>query len=542
MPRSRILPPIKPLVISLSVTAAALLVLGVLFAPGIVRFVEDQRRLAVLTAEEPERDELRRTLDYIARRADDRAGFREAVIERLPRLDDRRFTAVSAALDHAGVWSRRYVPDTVWLRSLSDLAASEAPAGRIAAAQSLVKLPHLADDPRVHELLQQLAGDESEDVRVNALSPIGRLAAAAEDATPYATWLLERTGDANEAVAMHAWIVLGWLNPSADVLPRDAVLERVGEAPPPVVAAAQAWAVAKLAPDAAERKLLPWLVGEDESLRLAAQYAVQRETLAEEWGVDAPAIALPDGEDREERMQRLQRLLSNAIPEAREVAAVVAIERLDEADLLELSRQLLVGFDDDGQLGGALLAGLADLRPTGIRRGGRNGDDDDADPTPLAELRAMSDEQLATLGHQRVDLVMLHYRGANDWVDKQLYGLALWMRGETPPDFEGAPSDYPDFVRNLLIRKDVPRSTVLLALMDTGHEHVAFDWLLNPMGQPPLPLDRMLNEYRWHRVLERYLPASAPPIWRQAHPLIRNLQLEVLRDWALVELRREDAH
>lgn len=541
MPRSRILPPLKPLILSLALTAATLLVLGVLFAPGIVRFVEDQRRLTVLAAEAPERDELRRTLDYIARRADDRAGFRDAVIERLPRLDDRRFTAVSAALDHAGVWSRRYVPDTVWLRSLSDLATSEAPAGRIVAAQSLVNLPRLADDPRMHKLLQQLAGDESEDVRVNTLSPIGRLAAAAEDATPYATWLLERTGDENESVAMHAWIVLGWLKASAAGLERDAVLERLGEAPPPVVAAAQAWAVAKLAPDAAERKLLPWLVGEDESLRRAAQYAVQRETLAEEWGVDAPAIALPADEDREELMRRLRGLLANALPEAREVAAVVAMEHLDEAERLELSRQLLVGLDDDGQLGGAMLAGLADLRPTGIRRGGRDGDDD-AEPTPLAELRKMSGEQLAALGHRRVDLVMFHYRGANNWVDKQLYGLALWMRGETPPDFEGDPADYPDFARNLLIRQDVPRSTVLLALMDAGHENVAFDWLLNPMGQPPLPLDRLLNEYRWHRVLERYLPASAPPLWRQAPPLIRNLQLEVLRDWALVELRREDAY
>ncbi|MFW6336175.1 MAG: hypothetical protein ACOC3G_03510 [Phycisphaeraceae bacterium] len=50
MPRSRLLPPIKPLMISLAVTTAVLLVVGALFAPDLVRYVEHQRRLAILTA------------------------------------------------------------------------------------------------------------------------------------------------------------------------------------------------------------------------------------------------------------------------------------------------------------------------------------------------------------------------------------------------------------------------------------------------------------------------------------------------------------
>ena len=557
MPRSRILPPIKPLIISLALTAAMLLVIGAVFAPDIVRFVEHRRRLAILSAEQPDRNQLRETLDYIARHADDRAGFRDEVIERLPRLDDARFTAVSAALDHAGVWSRRYVPDAVWLRSLGDLANSLAPAARISAAQSLAFAPDLADDPRALALLQQLVGDASDRVRINALSPLGRFAAASADPATYVALLLERTGDENEMVSMHAWLILGWLNPSPRILPREELLERIAEAPPAVIATAQAWTIARLAPEAADRALLPWLVGEDESLRLAARYALEPETLAEEWNVDAPTIELP--EDDASAIQKLRGLLSHRRPEAREVAAFVAMQRLDESQRLELSRDLLLGLDDDGQLGGALLAGLADLRPTAIRRGGRDIETDglrgnegegegegeaehDRAPTPLPELRAMSDEQLAGLGHQRIDLLAFYHREADDWAEKQQFALALWMRGETPADFAGDPAKYASFVRNLLIRKDLPRTTVLLALMDTGHENAAFEWLLNPMGQPPLPLDRLLNEYRWHRVLEHYLPASAPPVWRQAHPLIRNLQLEVLRDWALVELRPGDAY
>lgn len=546
MPRSRLLPPIKPLIVSLAVTTAVLLVVGALFAPDLVRYVEHQRRLAILTAEQPDRDELRAALDFIAIHADDRPALREKVMQRLPRLDDRRFTAVSAALDHAGVWSRQHVPDAAWVRALGDLANSPAPAGRVSAAQSLAFLPDLADDARVHALLRQLVEDPSERVRINVLSPLGRLASAATDLAPYVDDLLELTGDENETIAMHAWLVLGWLEPTAEVLPRDELLDRIDETPPHVLASAQAWTLARLAPDAADRALLPWLVGDDEALRLAARYALEPEALAEEWDVTAPPIPLP--EDADAARRKLRELLSNSIPEVREVAAVVARQTYDNAELLELSRSLLLGLDDDGQIGGAVLAGLADLHPTGIRRGGRVGNVDGIEDgegegdgrIPLSELRAMSDEQLAALGHRRIDLLSFHHREADDWVEKQQFALALWMRGETPADFGGDPSAYATYARNLLIRKDVPRTTVLLALMDTGHEREALEWLLNPMGEPPLPLDRLLNDNRWQRVLERYLPDTAPPVWRQAPPLIRNLQLNVLRDWALVELARDD--
>lgn len=536
MPRRRILPPIKPLIISLAVTAAILLVVGVLFAPDLVRFVQDQRRLARLTAENPPGDELRETLDSIARRADERPGFRAEVTELLPRLDDARFTAVSAALDHAGVWSRRYVPDAAWIRSLGDLADSPTPAGRIRAAQSLADLTDIPDHPRVHKLLERLADDESEDVRLNALSPLGRLGATANDPGPYVNLLFERTEDENQAVAMHAWLVLGWLRPSPETLPRETLIGRVGQAPPAVLATAQAWSVARIAPEAAERALRPWRIGEDEPLRLAARYALEPDALAKAWNVDAPAIELP--EDREQAVRKLRRLLSHSDARVREVAAVVAMETLDATGVLELSRSLLLSLDDDGQLGGALLAGLADLRPAGIRRGDADADGE-RDARPLSELLALSDDQLAALGHERVDLLSFHYREADDWVEKRLYGLALWMRGETPADFRGEAADYAAFARNLLIREDVPRTAVLLALMDAGHPTAALEWLLNPMGQPPLPLDPLLNEFRWHRVLQRYLPDTAPPVWRQAPPLIRNLQLNALRDWALVALAHE---
>ena len=537
MARSPVLPPIKPLIISLSVTALVLLLFLVLASPQLVRFIENRQHLARLTAEEIDREPLERSLSFAARRADERPAFREALIDRLMDLPPQRFGRITTALDYAGVWNREHVPDDAWLRWIGRLAAAEQPAARVVAAQSLAPLTDLADHPPMHTLLETLVKDETERVRVNAVTPLGKLGGAAADPTPYARLLLELTRDDNAGIARQAWIVLGLIagDGAAIAGSLDLGLAPRAAPPPPLLALPKAWALVRLAPQRAESELRRWLESGDAAARLAARYALEPDALAEELGADRPLIDLPaDAEP-----SALVPWLTHRLAPIRELAAVVAVERFDAPRVAELARRLLVGLDDDGQLAGAVLAGLADVRPTAISGGmsvvlERN-------PDLTAErVRSMSDAELAELGLERIDVVMDHYEHAADWVEKQLYGLALWMRGDTPPGFHA--ETYADYVRNLLLRDDVPRTPVLLALLDAGHVDAAAAWLLNPTGEPPLELDRLLTRRGWWGVLRRYLPEHAPPLWTDAPPALRSFQYDVLRNWALVELHDPRTH
>ena len=83
------------------------------------------------------------------------------------------------------------------------------------------------------------------------------------------------------------------------------------------------------------------------------------------------------------------------------------------------------------------------------------------------------------------------------------------------------------------------RSTVLLALLHReATRWRGLDYLLNPRGEPAEDLPALLDDYGWWRVLDRYLPPTAPH-WEPGNdPDTQRLQLDMLRDWYLVHRKR----
>lgn len=155
---------------------------------------------------------------------------------------------------------------------------------------------------------------------------------------------------------------------------------------------------------------------------------------------------------------------------ARDLACVVAAERFDEAQLDALVGKLLNGFDPEGRVSGAVLAGL-----TG----------------------------------RRVDLLRQVVDGERDPVVLTLMRVGLWMASAE------VPLDGPQ-VGSLLGRDGVPDSTVGLALLHRGGWREVLDgfFRLPPAGLPGdstfADADRRLRAERWALVLNRYLPPDAP--------------------------------
>ena len=77
----------------------------------------------------------------------------------------------------------------------------------------------------------------------------------------------------------------------------------------------------------------------------------------------------------------------------------------------------------------------------------------------------------------------------------------------------------------------------LLALLHR-HDPTALDYLLNPRGEPTVDLVELLVEYHWWRVLKRYLPNDAPPLSFSTSSDLRSFQVDVLRNWYLVNRHR----
>jgi len=173
----------------------------------------------------------------------------------------------------------------------------------------------------------------------------------------------------------------------------------------------------------------------------------------------------------------------------RNLACLVAVDRLDAEAVAELADRLSHHFLDHRRMAGAMLIGL---------RGG---------PVDLLEAR---------LEREHV------------WVVRQHLRLAAMMLGRDEQLVDQLPA--------LLARDDVPTSSVHLAMLHTGLID-ALDRLLDPLGSAA-DLRQTLDQQRFAPVLRRYLPREAPPFRLHADPLLQGFQTDVLRDWYLLHRAR----
>ncbi len=184
----------------------------------------------------------------------------------------------------------------------------------------------------------------------------------------------------------------------------------------------------------------------------------------------------------------LYTVLSCSDAPARDVACVLALDQLDETELKQLVHELILDLDDDAKMSGAILSGL-----TGY-------------------------DQKLLFGRESVEDV---------YAVRMVQRLGLWMGGW----------DMPIDTQALLLRGDVPRTTIMLAMLFKG-EYSALDALLNPRGAVPDDLADLLARRQWWRVASRFLPADAPQIDMAANPQEVDRQIELLRDWRLVNRYR----
>jgi hypothetical protein len=212
----------------------------------------------------------------------------------------------------------------------------------------------------------------------------------------------------------------------------------------------------------------------------------------------APGADVPDGlkhlpdapaDEHYDRSAILNLLESPEAP-LRDVGCVLAVRDLERDACDKLVAELLNEKKDAALMSGAVLSGLTGLRTD--------------------ELREKVADQ-------------------TDWATATVMKLGLWMQEDT------VNSDiHPDV---LLAREDIPRSTVILAMLHR-HDPNALEVLLNPQGEAPNDLAALLDAYGWWRVLDRYLPADALR-WRPgADPDQQQLQIDLLRNWYLVNRHR----
>lgn len=189
---------------------------------------------------------------------------------------------------------------------------------------------------------------------------------------------------------------------------------------------------------------------------------------------------------RDPRPEDLYKLLTSEVPAIRDHACVIAADRFTPEQNSALIREGFKDFDDKGKISAAMLAGLTGLETELLRK-------------------KMIDEDI--------------------WAVQQMMRLGLWMQGRLP--------EVESSLVGLLSRPDMPRTTVLLAMLHARHPK-ALDYLLNPRGEPWPGLAELLTYQAWWPVLKRYLPEDAPPLWPWADRALVQFQIDTLRDWRVM--------
>jgi hypothetical protein len=231
------------------------------------------------------------------------------------------------------------------------------------------------------------------------------------------------------------------------------------------------------------------------------------------------SVERPHHDEARFTLEQIRALLLSPEAPLRDVGCVLAVRELEADQLDALVAELLGDLNDRAKMSGAVLSGMTGLH------------------TDLLARRAES---------------------ADDWAVGRVLGLGLWMQ-------DGG-GDFVDQTAGWFMRDDLPHSTLLLALLHgEATRWRALDYLLNPRGESPTDLPALLDDYGWWRVLEAYLPASAPH-WQPgtpgstpgsapgsapgsptapphgsapgSAPGAKQLQLDMLRDWYLVHRKR----
>ena len=202
-------------------------------------------------------------------------------------------------------------------------------------------------------------------------------------------------------------------------------------------------------------------------------------------------------------------LMESQDPALRDLACVLAADSLGRPQLRGLTTDLLKSFNDQAKMSGAILAGLTGIRPRAAQRA------KDGQGAPA-----------------QVDL--LDYVGQYPRYEvQQIVRLANWMQGR------GLDEQMAAAAMALVSRDDLPSSTIYLAMLHRGRPE-AISWLLAPQGEVDVEqLLDLLVRRRWWNVLRRFLPPDAPPLWLWADPGLQVFQLEILRDWWLLNQHRE---
>ncbi len=133
--------------------------------------------------------------------------------------------------------------------------------------------------------------------------------------------------------------------------------------------------------------------------------------------------------------------------------------------------------------------------------------------------------------------VGLLHRMADDFAGRtgviEIIQLALWMQDQPVH----AIADMTARAHQFLLREDLPAGTVLLALLHRN-DPLALERLLTPRGDQRPELLRMLDVDRWWYVLENHLPDDAPRLWIWADNELARFQLDLLRNWYVVNRYR----
>lgn len=225
----------------------------------------------------------------------------------------------------------------------------------------------------------------------------------------------------------------------------------------------------------------------------------------------------------------LRRVLPGLPAPTRDRLMLHLIDTLPEAEVADLARSLLLDFDADTRFAGAVLAGLADLRPQTVT----------GDTTALAELLRddpaltvedllkHTDAQLAELGLRRVDALTHAIATTDDPQQRLRLQLGEYLR---------TPSIYP--FATAITRDPANASTYLLAALHRpppppppeSDPRFAFHTLFPPIHRTTADLESwagntrsLLTDAGWWPVLNRYLPGpqrpAGPPTETDLHRL-----------------------
>lgn len=222
-------------------------------------------------------------------------------------------------------------------------------------------------------------------------------------------------------------------------------------------------------------------------------------------------------------IQHVRELLLHESAPIRDLACLLISRRFDRATHTALVDELLRDLFATSRMAGALLAGLTGVRPTAVVQG------------------------------REVDILAYQAKWERQWHTQTILRLGLWMqeRLDDPPEASASgPGERVDragggagggekdseklFTQTLLFREDLPRTSVLLAMLHRGQLAEVMQFLLNPLGEPQYDLVELLDRWRWWYVLEPHLPAGAPPFWVWADPELETFQIDLLRDWWLL--------